>query len=128
MSEHDQQSFLFDWAKKMESRHPQLKMLFAIPNGGLRQKVVAAKLKREGVKAGVPDIFLAIPIQDKEYGFGTEWSHGLFIEMKFGKNKLTPNQNEWMDALRKEGFKCGLCFSWIEAKDMIIKYLGLETQ
>ena len=31
---------------------------FAVPNGGLRTKATAASLKRQGVKAGVPDILV----------------------------------------------------------------------
>ena len=32
-----------------------------VPNGGLRNKIVAAKLKRMGVKAGVPDVLIFNP-------------------------------------------------------------------
>ena len=40
--------------------HPKLKgLLFAVPNGGRRDKVTAAKLKEEGVVAGVADLILA---------------------------------------------------------------------
>ncbi len=56
MSEHQEQCALFHWAAHMESKHPQLGLLFAIPNGGLRNKLVARKLKMEGVKAGVLEI------------------------------------------------------------------------
>ena len=45
----------------MEGRHPQLALIFAIPNGGKRHIGTARKLKAEGVRSGVPDIFLACP-------------------------------------------------------------------
>lgn len=54
--------------------HPICKnYLFAIPNGGKRHIVTALSLKRQGVKAGVPDLLLAYP--SGRY-------HGLFIELK----------------------------------------------
>jgi len=43
----------FLWVK---FNHPNL-IIFSIPNGALRNKAVAAKLKREGVMPGVSDIF-----------------------------------------------------------------------
>jgi len=118
MSEHQEQKWLFDWAWKQTGRHPQLGLMFAVPNGGLRNKLVAKKLKAEGVKAGVPDIFLAVP---------RGIYHGLFIEMKFGKNKATENQIKWLNSLQLEGYETAICYSWVEAKDIICKYLGIEN-
>lgn len=67
--------------------------LFAIPNGGARNIIVAAKLKAEGVISGVWDMFLAVP--KGNYG-------GLFIEIKAGKNKLTDNQVKFRQENEKE--------------------------
>jgi len=70
--------------------------LFAIPNGGSRDKVTGAKLKAEGVKAGVADLILAYPTGHTDRNI-----HGWWIEVKHGKNKLTMSQqkfkgrNEW---------------------------------
>ena len=69
--EHIEQVKLFNWAKEKERLHLHLSLLFAIPNGGHRHKAVGAKLKSGGVKAGVPDCFLAVPKNGK---------HGLFLE------------------------------------------------
>ena len=38
MSEHDEQVALFEWAALREAEIPELALLFAIPNGGLRNK------------------------------------------------------------------------------------------
>ena len=78
---------MFTWAFYEAAAHPELKNLFAVPNGGLRSKTEAARLKAAGVKAGVPDIMLAVA----RCGF-----HGLFIEMKVGKNKTSAAQDEWI--------------------------------
>jgi hypothetical protein len=139
-SEHTEQCLLFSWAKKMEGRHPQLGLMFAIPNGGLRNVRVAVKLKKEGVKAGIPDIFLAVPrfpddIQSILYFDGAstmrvsdDMRFGLFIEMKYGKNKPTNVQKQWLYDLDYEGYDTVVCHSFDEAKQAIIDYLGIEAE
>lgn len=119
MSEHQAQVNLFNWAKLEERKYPKLKKMFAIPNGGLRNKTVAAKLRAEGVKAGVLDILL--PVKTASFP-------GLFIEMKFGKNKLTDNQKVWKKYFEEEGFATAVCYEWYEAKDVIIDYLKTDNR
>ena len=69
--ESEEQKALFDWWQRTPyARHF---VMYHIPNGGRRDKITGARLKAEGVVAGVPDVFLASPRQ----GF-----HGLYIEMK----------------------------------------------
>lgn len=114
--EHKEQVKLFSWAKLQSVKHPQLSMLFSIPNGGQRNIVTATKLKAEGVKSGVPDCFLAVPIGG---------DCGMFIEMKSPKGKLSENQKEWINALSSSGYKCAVCYSFDEAKEVITKYLGI---
>lgn len=117
MSEHTEQVSLFNWAKVHETRHPELGLLHAIPNGGDRHPAVAAKLKAEGVKSGVPDMFLPVP---------TPFFHGLYIEMKFGRNKLSPAQKEWRGYLLEQGYNHHVCYTWICAARVICVYLGLK--
>lgn len=54
MSEHQIQAALF---RAYAVRGVPGTVMFAIPNGGARDKVTAKLLKDEGVKAGAPDIF-----------------------------------------------------------------------
>lgn len=54
-------------------------------------------MKREGVVSGVPDLFLSLP----RNGY-----HGFYIEMKYGKNKLTKNQEEFFAKARMNGYRC----------------------
>lgn len=116
-SEHTEQVALFNWAKLMESRHPQLALMFAIPNGGKRHISTAKALKASGTKAGIPDIFLPVPHGEK---------HGLWIELKVGKNKTTKAQNMWLTNLTGEGYETAVCYGFQEAKNKIVEYLGLE--
>lgn len=71
--------------------YPSLSMrLFAVPNGGSRNKAEAARLKAEGVLSGVADLILLKP--NRKYG-------ALLIELKYGKNKQSPTQIAWQNDL-----------------------------
>lgn len=127
MTEHQEQSALFAWAKYNEGRWPELRLLFAIANGagvrhqvnqrGQRYSVEGAKLKAEGVKSGVPDICL--PVARNGY-------HGLFIELKTAGGRVRPEQLEWGDALGDEGYAWMLCYGWMAARNEIKEYLGIR--
>lgn len=112
MSEHLEQAALIEWTEY--KGHPY-NLIFAIPNGGFRNKRTAAILKKEGVKAGVPDLFLPVAAS----GF-----NGLFIEMKYGRNNPTDNQNKKMQEFRTQGYACQVCWSWHEARQTIDHYLN----
>lgn len=113
-SEHHSQVQLMKWSSTMFNNYPELKWLFAIPNGGARDIRVAVKLKAEGVKPGVWDLFL--PVARDGY-------HGMFIEMKFGKNKLTITQKEFRAFIKDQNYYGVVAYSWNEAADAIEKYL-----
>lgn len=125
MSEHDEQSRLFAWAEENESWLPALKNLFSIPNGGKRKNGWWEKL--EGLKAGVPDLFLAVPMCALDLKTAKHLPEhdmaGLFIEMKFGKNKSSRVQEDWQERLHLNGYQVEVCYSFEEAKDVILKYL-----
>lgn len=113
--EHFEQTKLFDWAIWKGQEIPELNLLFSVPNGGKRNITTAIKLKREGVKAGVPDVFFPVA----KNGF-----HGMFLEMKVGKNKPTDLQKNWHKKLADQNFLVKICYSFEEARDEILKYLG----
>ena len=112
--EGNEQEALFQWAAFIRGRFPEIDLLYHIPNGGSRNRIEAANLKRQGVKAGVPDLCLPVA----RSGF-----HGLFIEMKAGKNTTTEKQEEWISALRKQGYAAEVCYGWERAAEVITKYL-----
>lgn len=117
--EHRIQSTLFRWAALEAGRHPELHLMHAIPNGGHRHKAVAGRLKAEGVKAGVPDIFLPVACSG---------SHGLYIEMKARKGRLTELQKKWADALANQGYRVEICRSWTAAAMLIADYLSFDAR
>lgn len=117
--ESQEQQALFRWAEYAKGLHPELGMLYHIPNGGKRDKAEAARLKLEGVKAGVPD--LCLPVARGGY-------HGLYIELKAGKNTATPLQRQWITALEREGYAAAVCTGWERAAATLIDYLGIRGE
>ena len=111
----EQQGFM-QKCKRATAEYPELALIFAIPNGGKRHIATASRMKLEGVKPGVPDLFF--PVARKGY-------HGLFIEMKRIKGgSLSKDQKQWKIDLRDQGY------CWFEAKGgdaawaFIMKYLS----
>lgn len=125
--EHREQCLLFRWAALDALGCPELALLYAIPNGGHRNRVAAAKLKAEGVRRGVPDICLPVA----RSGCGS-----LYIEMKADyyrpvqgrkpkrvRGRPTKEQRWWIERLREAGQAAVVCWGWEEARDEILRYL-----
>ncbi|PHV69234.1 nuclease [Sporanaerobium hydrogeniformans] len=115
-TESQEQMVVFRWAAYEGVRRQELKLLYHVPNGGKRDIGTAKRLKIEGVKAGVPDICL--PVSRGGY-------HGLYIELKVGKNKPTVLQREWIENLKKEGYFVEVCYGSQEAIKAIESYLQM---
>ncbi|MDB5996873.1 MAG: hypothetical protein JWP42_4009 [Pseudomonas sp.] len=113
-TEHEEQKSLVSWfAHQYRSIANRL---VAVPNGGQRNVIVAAKLKAEGVRAGFPDLMLLIP----RHGFS-----GLMIEMKRVKGgRMQPEQIEWQVWLNEQGFMVVTCNGAEAARETIRTYLG----
>lgn len=90
--------------------------LFAIPNGGKRNRIEGAIMKGEGVRPGVPDLMLAIPVAP---------FHGLFIEMKWGDNGNSPAQTEKQKRLKSRGYAVAMCYTFDEFVYTVNKYLNI---
>lgn len=116
MSEHDEQAALFSFLELKEDKYPVIKWIHAIPNGGKRHVGTAVKMKAEGLKSGVWDVFIPVPVD--EYC-------GMYIEMKYDKNKLTKNQEKFMKDVGN-CYKWAVCYNWIEAVKEIGKYLDIS--
>ncbi len=113
-TEAQEQICLFQWAQYHEQKFKDLCLLHHVPNGGKRDAKTAASLKRQGVKAGVPDLVLPSP----HGGYC-----GLYIELKVGNNKPTGKQIEWMELLKDQGYFVTVCYGWRDAADTIENYL-----
>lgn len=112
--EDTEQMGVIDWANWNLQRFPELKMLYHVPNGGKRNPAEAARFKAMGVKAGVPDLCLPVPMN----GYA-----GLYIEMKYSNNKPTAAQKEWIKNLKEYGYKVTVCYGGTEATAELEAYL-----
>lgn len=116
-SEHDEQKALIKWWSIYSKRKqiPEI-LLFAIPNGGKRSIQTAAILRSEGVRPGIPDLFLAVE---------TYKHAGLFIEMKRTKGGVVSDvQKDTIDLIQtKTSYCAAVCCGFDEARRTIEKYI-----
>lgn len=98
-------------------QYPRLRLLlFAVPNGGFRNKKEAGIMKAEGVTAGVADVILLMP----SGGFAS-----LCVEFKTEDGRQRATQKEWQTAAEGAGNKYVIVRSFDEFKEQIEKYLSL---
>lgn len=117
--EHHEQVAVIHWALYHESKYPELKLLYAVPNGGRRSIGVAKKLKAEGVKRGIPDICLPV---------ARAGCHGLYIEMKKQKRKgsypsTSKEQKEYLQLLKEQGYATWVAYGADDAITVLENYL-----
>lgn len=113
MTEHHHQVLTVAWFR---AQYPKLaSLLFAIPNGGQRNPATAAILKAEGLVAGIPDLFLAIP---------SGAFHGLFIEMKTPNGVLSQAQKRIHPLLVEHGYRVGMARGYEAAKLLLMEYMN----
>lgn len=111
--EHDLQVALIAECDRRAATNPLWGLIFAIPNGGKRGKGQGGKLKAEGVRAGVPDLFW--PIERRGYC-------GMFIELKAGDNKPSPLQTLWIDRLNAQGYYVSVIWDKVESAIKIMEW------
>lgn len=96
-------------------QYPQLQLLlFAVPNGGNRDAITGAIMKREGVVRGVADLILLVPCK----GYAS-----LCIEMKKPKGKQSESQIMWQKEAERARNKYVVCKSLDDFMSVIGEYL-----
>jgi len=117
-TEHQEQASLFREAAIRAKADPRWSMMFAIPNGGKRSIGVAVKMKAEGVKRGVPDIFLPVPVG--------QWC-GMFLEMKVRQGgQVSKEQRAFMADLDAR-YRVAIAHGAEHASKLIESYLKGES-
>lgn len=111
LSEHYEQREFVAWFRKA---YPGVR-IFAIPNGGWRSRLTAARLKAEGASPGVPDLFIPA------------WL--VWIEMKRSKGgRLSDKQKDWREYLLSIGHTFILANGKQEAIDAIREQSWTRTK
>jgi len=119
---------LFKWVQYQENTYPELKLFFAVPNGGARPKFSkgnriyspeATRMKKAGVRKGVSDyLFLCA-----RGGF-----HGMALELKAKGGRLTPEQRVFLEDAAGAGYYAMACIGWEKAREAILYYLNLKDE
>ena len=110
-----QQAQVIEWSRwaYKTGKYPMLNMLHCSLNGVKLSGTQAKIAKGQGMLSGVPDLFLPVP----KNGY-----HGLFIEMKSEKGRLTENQQWFLSKTEGLGYKTSVCYSAKEAIEVIQGY------
>ena len=122
MSEFDEQVAVVTWFRMQYPEHCM--RLIASGNGlhiagtAIHKAIKWRKFRDSGGVAGVADLFLAIPAG--RY-------HGLWVEMKYGKNTVTDEQNHFLSDMADAGYAIVICYSAQSAIDAIKIYLKYLT-
>ena len=111
-----EQTFL--WINSHKIHEPRLHLAYGTLNGVRLSVGLRLKMKRQGNRAGVPDIVLPAKSHCEKYP-------GLYIELKRTKGGVvSKDQKEYMGLLKEEGYMVVVCKGHREAIDMIISYFG----
>ena len=116
--EFQEQCDLTKWVDSEQVNFTELRLYNASANGMKRHIGTAVKLKRSGVRAGFPDIFL---------GVAKKGYHGLFIELKVKGGRVSDNQAKWIDNLTEQGYFVMVCYGWEAARRTICDYLDIDN-
>lgn len=108
-SEFEIQTAIVDWLEANQF------VYFAVPNGELRTKSTGAKLKRMGVKRGVPDLFIC---------HTSKHSSGLFLEVKSKSGSLSVDQKFFKARLELNSYTVAAVKSLEQAIDCIARYVA----
>jgi hypothetical protein len=92
----------------------ELRYLHSSLNGEKLSIGQAIQARRAGMRSGVPDLCLPLP---------TESHHGLYIELKSGRGRLSPGQTKWAGFLRSRGYRVETCRTFDEARGVICEHV-----
>jgi hypothetical protein len=113
------QQSLIQWCRWQKTKFPELQLIHAVPNGGFRHPKEAARLIREGVLAGIPDLFL--PVARQSY-------YGLYLETKAPQGKLSPAQIKMHTLLKAQNYAVLTFYSLDQGVQILTSYLTFEAR
>ncbi|WP_272947442.1 VRR-NUC domain-containing protein [Variovorax sp. JS1663] len=86
-----------DWVFAHEGIYPFLRWLMHVPNGGLRSRGEAGRMRAMGVRKGVVDWILPFPSPTGRYT-------GLAIEVKSNRGTVSDEQQDFLDDAAAAGW------------------------
>jgi hypothetical protein len=121
MSEHTEQSMVIYWAERHADEYPELRWLHSSLNGifipaskATRSRIIN-RMKAEGMKRGIPDLFLPVARHGK---------HGIYLELKRNDGGVLSNeQKEFLAFADEQGYHAVVCNGCDEATEMLEWYL-----
>lgn len=109
-----EQEKVIKWARDNENNYPFLWLLHSSLNGVKLSKNQAGRAKTQGMLSGVPDLFLPVPRNN---------FHGLYIEMKSEKGRVSVSQSRFLSVTNELGYQSIVCYSSEDAIEKIKEYL-----
>jgi hypothetical protein len=114
-TEAEHQKQLVAWCHDNMGLYPELKFLLSIPNDWPSDRDTALEMLARGLRPGASDLLLAYP----SHGY-----HALWLELKLPGRRLKDHQAEWLEEQEALGYATAVCYSWQEARDILVWYLG----
>lgn len=111
-----QQALIRYWSNRAPYYKLHEFLLFKISNDGLRSPAMGAIMKREGLRAGCPDLMLAV--RRGAYA-------GLFLELKKPDGRVAPAQAGFLAELTRQGYLARVAYSYEQAVAELENYLEL---
>lgn len=133
-SEHAEQRALFCWLNYLAYNwYPELRFVYAVPNGGKRgdseqsAKIAGGMMKAEGMKKGVPDLFVPIP---RFHVSHNRHYCGFYVEMKTanGGDGGSKEQHEYLAFLSDQGYATYIANGWQAAATAIREYMEFQRK
>jgi hypothetical protein len=124
--EYEEQCALFTFLAPYRWRHPVLRWVHAVPNGLFLSPATKGKAVAQGMTSGIWDIFVPVPWIEEVDGRDAIVFCGLYVEMKYGRNKLTDAQKAFGEHLEANYYRRAIAYNWIVAAREIIDYLKIE--
>lgn len=90
-------------------------LLFAVPNGGARNRIEAGIMKGEGVTAGVADMLFLLP---------NKYHYALCIEVKTPKGKQQDSQKRFQRKVEAFGYRYEIVRSLEEFIKLMRNYIA----
>lgn len=127
--ERDAQIALFKFLREWQGKYHELAEIYSSMNGVLlgydsAAKIRAAQAVAAGMLSGVWDIHVPLPRFHPELGGCV---HGMYIEMKSAKGKLTEAQERFGATMKRRRYVCVVARTWEEAARAIVDYAGIKN-